>query len=55
MKILYVVHVYKWKRWNKTIWTPGGKPVSRHAAMKAKARAERAFPNARFRIKEVSA
>ncbi|MGA7853728.1 MAG: hypothetical protein WCA15_10410 [Candidatus Acidiferrales bacterium] len=45
----YIIQIYKNKRWNKTLWTRGGKPVSLSAAKKAKMRAEHNFPNARYR------
>ena len=61
-KALFVVQVYKRKRWNRTIWTGfmreegavkySGKPVSKLAAIKAVARAQKKFPGTLFRIAE---
>lgn len=49
----YVVQVYKWKRWNKTIWTRQGKPVFIRAARKALKRARKRFPESIYRLREV--
>jgi hypothetical protein len=50
----YTIQFYKNRRWINTFWTRQGKAVSLRAAKKAKARAERRFPDAEYRIKKVT-
>jgi hypothetical protein len=49
--MLYVIQLWKWNRWTKTIWTWHlGAPVSKRAADKALLRAQKAFPKEKYRV-----
>jgi hypothetical protein len=52
-KTLYVIRHKKSGRWRSTLWTRQGKPVSKRAAVKALARAQKDWPNEEYRIAEV--
>jgi hypothetical protein len=52
-KTLYVIWHKKSGRWRSTLWTRQGKPVSKRAAVKALARAQKDWPNEEYRIAEV--
>jgi hypothetical protein len=52
-KTLYVIKIKKSGRWRDTSWTRQGKPVSKRAAVKALARAQKDWPDEEYRIAEV--